>query len=218
MRFLAVKRDVSAFSPEGNSPRDSGTMPEIPRFFTMISSSSTIALRCSRMVLLLLLLAAGLCAGRGITYKIQSFSFATTPQIKEGELVYTVDICFDQTPQNYSCFYAKKSTNLVLECFDAAISCDSIPNAKKLRAPFKNIAVSNFNSTKSISGQQARIVLNLDAVWQYDIAAKANIVRISLHKKIEKSFIKKKEFHFIPYIAIFLLVAGVSFIAIQIAH
>jgi hypothetical protein len=150
-------------------------------------------------------------------YRLLSAEPSRTPKVQDNNVVYTLDIVFDSMPPNYSFFYRRNVPVLIIECYDAAIKTDSLPAPR--RGPFKGIEVTNFNSRKSISGQQSRIAVTLDSRWRADVAGiSRNVMRISISKKMEKTFLKKKEIHFLPYAAILLITGIITFIAIQAAQ
>jgi hypothetical protein len=151
------------------------------------------------------------------SYRLLSVEPSRTPKVQDNNVVYTLDIVFDSLPPNYSFFYSRNSPVLIIECYDAAIKADSLFISR--RGPFKWLEVTNFNSLKSISGQQSRIAVALDSRWRADVAGiSRNVMRISISKKTEKTFLKKKELRFLPYAAILLITGIITFIAIQAAQ
>jgi hypothetical protein len=150
-------------------------------------------------------------------YRLRSTEPSRTPKVQDNYMVYALDIVFDSLPRNYSFFYRRNTPVLIIECYDAAIRTDSLTTLRQ--GPFKGIEITNFNSSKSISGQQSRIAITLDSRWRADVTGVSrNVMRISISKKMEKTFLKKKEIHFLPYAAVLLITGIVTFIAIQAAQ
>jgi hypothetical protein len=132
-------------------------------------------------------------AAHALTSRLIGVSLSGIPVISEDRLIYTIEFSFSKKPEYYWYYNDTDRNRLIIDCYGMKI-LNEAPAKLGMGIPFGAFDIENRESSLSISGKQALIVMNVEPGWTFkEVGDSTNSKSIFIsaikemkHPKIEK--------------------------------
>ncbi len=123
------------------------------------------------------------------------------PIVSEKELIYRTNIVFRKAPESYWTFYDRQGGFLVLDIYGAKLEMQTELDLSGNEV-FKGIKVENLETSMSLSGEQARVYLKVEAGWRFEAETMSkSVIQITARKTLAPPKpVKRKSRRVILYI------------------
>lgn len=164
---------------------------------------------------LILGIAGSAWGGGAVDTRIHSIEPGITPSIRDGAMVYELNITFSNRPDVYWSYFDFRKEQLVVELHDTRLQWEDHQLPPGL--PYRSPEFENTTSKKSITRSHAIIRFHLDQGWYHEIESQGqNVIRITFHKPLATSYRKKRKFPMsVIYVSLATVFAVGSFIMVM---
>jgi len=108
-------------------------------------------------------------------YRLLNIKQAGAPMIVDKELIYTTDLVFSTAPEHFWIYYNARDSTLVMDIYGGRISI-----AKNISLGgnniFSSVDTSNNETSMSLSGVQAKLLLKADPGWHFEASTVSRTV------------------------------------------
>jgi hypothetical protein len=120
------------------------------------------------------------------SYAIEKVRVSEIPAVKNFKITYTLDMKFNQRPEEYWAFYDTVKKAIVIDFYNISIDTGIITLRKN--NVFKSISIINQKTAMALSGERAQIQIPSDPGWHVETASlDSTIIRVTVWRPMSRT-------------------------------